>query len=87
VHIPKFRIGAGKVLAIASTPDFSGTSDIILGYALRPVGWPYALRVIFLHKKTVLLLGIKAMQSIFQKEEKWNRKSQMIFSKRKNSDH
>jgi hypothetical protein len=34
VHIPKFRIGAGKVLANASTPDFSGTSDIILGYAL-----------------------------------------------------
>jgi hypothetical protein len=34
VHIPKFRIGAGKVLANASTPDFSGTSNIILGYAL-----------------------------------------------------
>jgi hypothetical protein len=34
MHIPKFRIGAGKVLANASTPDFSGTSDIILGYAL-----------------------------------------------------
>jgi hypothetical protein len=33
VHIPKFRIGAGKVLANALTPDFSGTSDIILGYA------------------------------------------------------
>jgi hypothetical protein len=24
VHIPKFRNGAGKVLANASTPDFSG---------------------------------------------------------------
>jgi hypothetical protein len=35
VHIPKFRIGAGKVLANASTPDFYGTSDIILGYALK----------------------------------------------------
>ncbi|MDR1642995.1 MAG: hypothetical protein LBT59_25160 [Clostridiales bacterium] len=35
VYIPKFRIGAGKVLANASTPDFSGTSDIILGYALK----------------------------------------------------
>ncbi|MDR2751692.1 MAG: hypothetical protein LBC41_13625, partial [Clostridiales bacterium] len=34
VNIPKFRIGAGKVLANASTPDFYGTSDIILGYAL-----------------------------------------------------
>jgi hypothetical protein len=34
VHIPKFRIGAGKVLANASMPDFYGTSDIILGYAL-----------------------------------------------------
>jgi hypothetical protein len=35
VHIPKFRIGAGKILANASTPDFSGTSDIIWGYALN----------------------------------------------------
>ncbi|MDR1639911.1 MAG: hypothetical protein LBT59_09480 [Clostridiales bacterium] len=35
VHIPKFRIGAGKVLANASTLDFSGTSDIILGYAFN----------------------------------------------------
>jgi hypothetical protein len=35
VHIPKFRIGVRKVLANASTPDFSGTSDIILGYALN----------------------------------------------------
>jgi hypothetical protein len=34
VHIPKFRNGAGKILANASTPDFSGTSDKILGYAL-----------------------------------------------------
>jgi hypothetical protein len=34
VHIPKFRNGAGKVLANASTPDFSGTSDMILEYAL-----------------------------------------------------
>jgi hypothetical protein len=34
-HIPKFRNGSGKILANASTPDFSATSDIILGYALR----------------------------------------------------
>jgi hypothetical protein len=34
VHIPKFRNGAGKILANASTPDFSGASDKILGYAL-----------------------------------------------------
>jgi hypothetical protein len=33
VHIPKFRNGAGKVLANALTPDFFGTSDINLGYA------------------------------------------------------
>jgi hypothetical protein len=32
VHIPKFRNGAGKILANASTPDFSGASDKILGY-------------------------------------------------------
>jgi hypothetical protein len=38
VHIPKIRIGAGKILANASTPDFSGTSDMILGYALRAFG-------------------------------------------------
>jgi hypothetical protein len=37
VHIPKFRNGAGKILANALTPDFSGTSDIILGYALRDI--------------------------------------------------
>jgi hypothetical protein len=35
VHIPKFRNGTGKILANASTPDFSGTSDKIWGYALR----------------------------------------------------
>jgi hypothetical protein len=35
VHISKFRNGTGKILANASTPDFSGASDIILGYALR----------------------------------------------------
>jgi hypothetical protein len=35
VHIPKFRNGTGKILANASTPDFSGASDIILGYALK----------------------------------------------------
>jgi hypothetical protein len=34
VHIPKFRNGAEKILANASTPDFFGASDIILGYAL-----------------------------------------------------
>jgi hypothetical protein len=34
VHIPKLRYGTGKVLANASTPDFSGASDLILGYAL-----------------------------------------------------
>jgi hypothetical protein len=34
-HIPKFRNGIGKILANASTPDFSGASDIILGYALN----------------------------------------------------
>jgi hypothetical protein len=34
VHIPKFRNGCGKILANASTPDFSAASDIILGYAL-----------------------------------------------------
>jgi hypothetical protein len=33
-HIPKFRNGSGKILANASTPDFSAASDIILGYAL-----------------------------------------------------
>jgi hypothetical protein len=33
VHIPKFRNGTGKILANATTPDFSGASDIILGYA------------------------------------------------------
>jgi hypothetical protein len=33
VHIPKFRNGTGKILANASTPDFSGASDMILGYA------------------------------------------------------
>jgi hypothetical protein len=31
-HIPKFRNGSGKILANASMPDFSGVSDIILGY-------------------------------------------------------
>jgi hypothetical protein len=30
---PKFRNGVGKVLANASTPDFFGTSDLILRYA------------------------------------------------------
>jgi hypothetical protein len=35
VHIPKFRNGTGKILANASTPDFFGASDIILGYALN----------------------------------------------------
>jgi hypothetical protein len=35
VHIPKFRNGTGKIPANASTPDFSGASDIILGYALN----------------------------------------------------
>jgi hypothetical protein len=35
VHIPKFRNGAGKILANALTPDFSGASDIILGYAFN----------------------------------------------------
>jgi hypothetical protein len=35
VHIPKFRNGTGKILANASTPDFSGASDIILGYAFN----------------------------------------------------
>jgi hypothetical protein len=35
VHIPKFRNGTGKILANASTPDFSGASDTILGYALK----------------------------------------------------
>jgi hypothetical protein len=34
-HIPKFRNGTGKILANALTPDFSGASDIILGYGLR----------------------------------------------------
>jgi hypothetical protein len=34
VHIPKFRNGTGKILANASMPDFSGASDLILGYAL-----------------------------------------------------
>jgi hypothetical protein len=38
-HIPKFRIGAGKVLANASTPDFYGTLDIILGYALKVLNY------------------------------------------------
>jgi hypothetical protein len=33
-HIPKFRNGTGKIQANASTLDFSGASDIILGYAL-----------------------------------------------------
>jgi hypothetical protein len=33
VHIPKFRNGAEKILANASTPDFFDASDIILGYA------------------------------------------------------
>jgi hypothetical protein len=33
-HIPKFRNGTEKILANASTPDFFGASDIILGYAL-----------------------------------------------------
>jgi hypothetical protein len=27
VHIPKIRNGAGKIMANASTPDFSGASD------------------------------------------------------------
>ncbi|MDR1643729.1 MAG: hypothetical protein LBT59_28880 [Clostridiales bacterium] len=36
-HIPKFRNGSGKILANASTPDFSAASDIILGYALNHV--------------------------------------------------
>jgi hypothetical protein len=34
VHIPKFRNVTGKILANASTPDFSGDSDLFLGYAL-----------------------------------------------------
>jgi hypothetical protein len=38
VHIPKFRYGAGKILANASTPDFSDASDKILGYALSENG-------------------------------------------------
>jgi hypothetical protein len=37
VHIPKFRNGAEKILANASTPDFFGASDIILGYALSQI--------------------------------------------------
>jgi hypothetical protein len=41
VHIPKFRNGAGKILANASTPDFSGASDKILGYALKK--GPYSI--------------------------------------------
>ncbi|MDR2750139.1 MAG: hypothetical protein LBC41_05725 [Clostridiales bacterium] len=32
---PKFRNGTEKILANASTPDFFGASDIILGYALK----------------------------------------------------
>jgi hypothetical protein len=35
VHIPKFRNGTEKILANASTADFSVASDIILGYALN----------------------------------------------------
>jgi hypothetical protein len=38
VHIPKFRYGVGKILANASTPDFSDVSDKILGYALSENG-------------------------------------------------
>ncbi|MDR1641608.1 MAG: hypothetical protein LBT59_18095, partial [Clostridiales bacterium] len=34
---PKIRNGAEKILANASTPDFFGASDIILGYALSAV--------------------------------------------------
>jgi hypothetical protein len=32
-HIPKFRNGTGKILANASTPDFSGAPELFLGYA------------------------------------------------------
>jgi hypothetical protein len=47
VHIPKFRNGTGKILANASTPDFSGASDIILGYALSAYPKiPQALKLI-----------------------------------------
>jgi hypothetical protein len=34
-HILKFRNGTGKILVNALTPDFSGASDKILGYALK----------------------------------------------------
>jgi hypothetical protein len=44
VHIPKFRNGAGKILANASTPDFSGASDIILGYAPIIKAWNFKLQ-------------------------------------------
>jgi hypothetical protein len=55
VHIPKFRIGAVKVLANASTPDFYGTSDIILGYALN--AW--------LFKALRLSLGYDSSQNLW----------------------
>jgi hypothetical protein len=43
-HIPKFRNGTEKILANASTPDFFGASDIILGYALnKKRGAPWTL--------------------------------------------
>jgi hypothetical protein len=48
VHIPKFRNGAGKILANASTPDFSGASDIILGYALIICRLKFATRILSL---------------------------------------
>jgi hypothetical protein len=34
---PKIPNGIGKILANASTPDFSGALDIILGYALHVI--------------------------------------------------
>jgi hypothetical protein len=48
-HIPKFRNGSGKILANASTPDFSAASDIIWGYAL-------ALRLLFFDNRYVKII-------------------------------
>jgi hypothetical protein len=61
-HIPKFRYSAGKVLANASTSDFSGTSDAIRGYALRHNSAASTID----QENQAFLSAISAYQAIFK---------------------
>jgi hypothetical protein len=64
VHIPKFRNGGGKILANASTPDFSAASDIILGYALSFLRTAFCGPV--LKRMTKFFMGWKSLQALVE---------------------